>query len=204
MRVLTLLCAALLLTLPALCGCSPLSSKPSTLSVTTDQSELTIAQQVSDARLGIAVFLAADNPEQAGTELLDARRKSIAESHLGDLYTVVGNRLLQDAPQAVAAGRPDSAGRLYRMAREIYPEDRQRQATIVLSLAEIDEKLGQCADQLLKKGLIAYRSGDLAAAVEIWKKIGRFYPDHPPSQVAISTTEQQLRTLENLAAGAEK
>lgn len=200
MRILTTVKAALLLLLLVLCACSPAQLKPAAEPVSSplEPAELTFDQQLSAVRQRVSALLTAGETERAKTALLDARRKKIDERHLAGLYATVTNRLLEDAAQASSAGRLAEAGTLYRQARDIYPQDAQRQATIDMSMAEINAKLESCADQLMTNGLVAYRSGELAAAVEIWKQIDRFHPDHSPSQIAIGTAERQLRTLETM------
>jgi len=200
MRLVTIIKNGLPLIALLICGCSSsyVESWDKTVLSPGYWNRLTIEQQAQETRQQIEQSLARDDVEQAQKSLRDSRRENLAEDLLADLYTVVENRLLHEAEQASTAGHPDRAGRLFRMAQEIYPAGSQLQSTIDLSLDEIAGNIEQCADKLMKSGLIAYRSGELVSAIKIWGKIGRFHPDHSPSQVAIGTAERQLKSLEML------
>jgi acetyl-CoA carboxylase carboxyltransferase component len=50
----------------------------------------------------------------------------------------------------------------------------------------------------MNSGLAVYRAGDLEDAINIWKRIREFLPEHTASKVAISTAEKQLKNLEKL------
>ena len=153
-----------------------------------------------DTQQSIEASLAINNVEKAQRLLLASRRDNIEEKLLSNLYTEVGNRLIQEAEHAAIERRPERAGRLFRMTVDIYPEDTQLKATIRLSRGELNAKIEQCADDLMQKGLIAYRSGELDQAVLVWEEIGQFHPNHAPSLIAISTTKRQLKNLEILTS----
>ncbi len=199
MRVVTCFHYALLLLLLAISGCSSTQLDPlGKMATKIARPAETPAQQ---ARQKIERFLAEGNLVQAQTEILASRHKEVDEISLADLHTEVGNQLLHKAEQTISASQFNKAGRLYRLALDIYPKDAQLQSTLILSRVEISARLEQCADELMKSGLMAYRAGELVTAVGIWKKIDPFYPNHSPSEIAITTAEQQLKNLEKLSPG---
>ena len=156
-------------------------------------------QQAKESRLQIEQSLTRENVENAQKVILYSRQEKVSELLLADLYTEVTNRLLQTAEQERIKGKPDKAGRFYRMAQEIYPEDSRLQSTITLSLDKIDSNIDQCADIIMQEGLIAYRMGDLNRAIKIWQEIAPFHPTHSPSSIASNTARQQLKNLEMLS-----
>ncbi len=156
----------------------------------------TAEQQANKSQQQIKQALVQGDIEQAQRDLLDSRRESVSELFLSDLYTEVTNLLLHSADEARIIDRPERAGRLFRLAHEIYPIDPHLQSTINLTLDEIDTEIEQCADRLMLNGLIAYRAGELDIAIHIWQRISRFHPNHQPSLVATNTARQQLKRLE--------
>lgn len=181
-------------------GCSPVPPSPRQAAVPELAAPAQAPAESADRRVRLQVekFLAADELELAFKAVHEAKGAKIAETLLAELSVEVGNRLLSKAEQAGRTNHFELAGRLYRMALKVLPENPALQSDLALSRAEINGRLLQCADALMKKGLMAYRAGKLVAAVDTWKKIGQFYPDHPPSEVAIVTAEQQLKNLERL------
>jgi len=162
---------------------------------------LPIEHEISSERERVERSLADDNLEKAQKYLADLHHTAGAELRLQDLYTTVINRLLVAAKRADQSDQPEKAGRLFMLARQIYPDRQQLQSTIALSPDEIDNNIQQCANKVMKNGLIAYRSGDLTNAIDIWTDIDRFLPNHKPSLIAVSTARQQLQNLVVLQTG---
>ena len=174
-------------------GCSPVINVPSpVVAVEKDNA-------IQDARKTIERFLAEGSLVKAHDALRDALGGAATETSLEDLYTQVENRLLREAARAEGENHFDTAGRFYRMALGIYPKSSQLRAALVMTEEAIKLKIDECADELMKSGLVAYREGDLAEAVAVWEKIAPFYPDYSPSKVAIKTAKQQIENLERLA-----
>lgn len=152
-----------------------------------------------DARKTIERLLGEGSLVEAHDALRDALRGGTTETSLADVYPQVANRLLAEAARAEGMGLFDAAGKFYRMVLEFYPKSSQLRTALVMTEEAINLKLDECADELMKSGLVAYREGDLAEAVAAWEKITPFYPDYSPSKVAIKTAKQQIETLERLA-----
>lgn len=202
MRVVTLIKSTLLLFSLFICGCtSPhFASWDKTVFSPAYWNKSMSEQQAKESRLQIEQSLTRENIEKAQKVILYSRQEKVSEILLADLYTEVTNRLLQTAEQEKSTDKPGRAGRYYRMAHEIYPVDARLQATISLSLSEIDNNIDQCADKLMENGLAAYRAGELDSAITIWKEISQFHPNHSPSLIATNTARQQLKSLEMLSS----
>lgn len=199
MRILILLRIGLLLLILAISGCSSidlgsLDSLPRLKQEPSRSPEQTVRLQVERA-------LNENRLIQAQLELHSAFQQGIGKNGLSDLAAKVSRQLLQVAEEATAAGDFETAGGHYRQVLEIYPVKTQQDTALPFSATEVNIKLEECADELMKHGLIAYRAGELVAAVDTWRRISSFHPDHGPSRVAISTAEQQLKALEKLAPG---
>lgn len=178
-----------------LVACAPVGAKPTTISDLLH----TLPFWDSEAAPGkLKQQISRDLQEQRPDRALGRIQASCAsgdrESNFTDLYPATINALLD---QAGAAGSdPGQAGRLYRLARQGLPMDVSLQKDIRLSATEIDQKIDQCANELMQLGLKFYRNGQLNAALDIWNQISTFHSEHRPSQIAIKTTRTQMHTLE--------
>jgi len=161
-----------------------------------------VEQQANMTCRKIERALAADNLEQAQKFISDSDLKTRGEMQHNELYATVIKRLLLAAEQARKEEQPKQEGRFFMLAKEIYPTAGRLQSTLDLSLDEIDKNIQRCAEDTMKKGLLAYRSGDLEGAIHIWEEIGQFLPNHPPALIAVRTTRQQLHNLEILTSKA--
>ena len=180
-------------------GCVPLKPQDSQPS----ESVSVKPDPVMQIRARVESALSNDKPLTAQAELLKARQKGVAESSLQDVFVTVQAYLLKKAGTAEETQSFDRAGELYRAAMDVYPKTAEVAALLAVSGDEINAKLLICADELMKRGLMSYREGNLLAAVQDWKKIALFMPDHSPSMVAIETAEQQIANLEKLTPAQE-
>jgi tetratricopeptide (TPR) repeat protein len=173
-------------------GCSAVSNVPDPVAVEKGNA-------TQEARKAIERLLAEGSLTKAHDALRDALGGDATETSLADVYTQVENRLLAEAARAEGEGRFDTAGSFYRMASGLYPKSSQLRTALVMTEEAIKLKINKCAEELMKRGLAAYREGDLAEAVAVWEKIAPFYPEYSPSEVAIKTAKQQIENLEKLA-----
>ena len=194
MRIVTCFHYGLLLLALTISGCT--STRIDSLGKIATKMTRPAETPAEQTRQKVERFLAEGSLIKAQAEILAARGKEVAEISLADLHTEVENRLLQKAEQAGLTSQFDKAGRFYSLALDIYPVNTEIQSTLVRSRDEISTRIEQCADELMKSGLMAYRAGELVDAVDIWKKIDSFYPNHSASETAITTAEQQLKNLE--------
>lgn len=64
-----------------------------------------------------------------------------------------------------------------------------------VSAGQIREKMNFCSDQLMIKGLAAYRAGQMQEAINFWKALLVFNPERTEAEKAIETCSIQLRNL---------
>ena len=64
-----------------------------------------------------------------------------------------------------------------------------------VSVGQIRQKLNFCSDQLMAKGLAAYRAGDMQQAIDFWTALLVFDPERIEAKKAIETSSIQLRNL---------
>lgn len=64
-----------------------------------------------------------------------------------------------------------------------------------VSAGQIRQKMNFCSDQLMVKGLAAYRAGQMQEAINFWKALLAFNPERAEAKKAIETCSIQLRNL---------
>lgn len=192
MRIVTFAGICCLILTVLFSGCSAVIDAPGPVVVEKENA-------IQEPRKTIERLLAEGSLVKAHDALRDAIAGDASETSLADVYEQVENRLLGEAARAEGKGHFDTAGRFYRMALGLYPKSTQLRTVLVMTEEAVKLKIDECADELMKSGLVAYREGDLAEAVAVWEKIAPFYPDYSPSNVAIKTAKQQIESLERLA-----
>ncbi len=75
----------------------------------------------------------------------------------------------------------------------LYP--RNLPALSGVSAGQIRQKMNFCSDQLMIKGLAAYRAGQMQDAINFWKALLVFNPERAEAEKAIETCSIQLRNL---------
>lgn len=123
-----------------------------------------------------------------------------AEEELVEEYGRALKGVLKQADGYREKDLPEKAGPLYRAALECYPKTAAVAARVGTRPAGITAGIETCADQLMERGLAAYRSGDLDQAIKTWQLIHVFAPQHQPSQKALQTAEVQLTNLKKVRA----
>lgn len=192
MRIVTFAGICCLILTVLFSGCSAVIDAPGPVVVEKENA-------IQEPRKTIERLLAEGSLVKAHDVLRDAIAGDASETSLADVYEQVENRLLGEAARAEGEGFFDTAGRFYRMALDLYPKSSQLRTALVMTEEAIKLKIDECADKLMKSGLVAYREGDLAEAVAVWEKIALFYPNYSPSKVAIKTAKRQIENLERLA-----
>jgi hypothetical protein len=149
------------------------------------------------ARQKIRQHLAADNHPAALALVLSS---GLAETALAEEYGLALRGVLKQAEGYQGKDLPEKAGPLYRAALDGYPATPAIAAKVGMRPAGITAGIETCADQLLERGLAAYRSGDLDQAIRTWKLIHVFAPQHQASRKALQTAEVQLANLKKVRA----
>jgi hypothetical protein len=153
------------------------------------------AEEPAVVRQKIRQHLAADNHSAALALVLSS---GLSEAELAEEYGLALKGLLKQATGYLEKDLPEKAGPLYRAALDGYPATPAAAAKAGTRPAGISAGIEACADQLLERGLAAYRGGDLDQAIRTWKLIHVFAPQHQPSLKALRTAEVQLANLKKL------
>jgi tetratricopeptide (TPR) repeat protein len=148
-------------------------------------------------RQKIRQLLAADSYPAALALVLSS---GLSETELAEEYGLALKGLLKKADVYREKDLPEKAGPLYRAALDGYPATPAVAAKAGTRPAGITAGIETCADQLLERGLAAYRSGDLDQAIRTWKLIHVFAPQHQASRKALQTAEVQLANLKKVRA----
>jgi hypothetical protein len=125
-------------------------------------------------------------------------RKGVDEEILGKEYLQAANACLSRADTLIKDGHDSEAGLLLKIVQDSYPQSPKLQGQIAASPAQIKVKIDLCTDKLMAAGLLAYRSGELASAINIWQQVLAFDPHHQAAQNFLQTTQQQLAKLKAL------
>ena len=125
-------------------------------------------------------------------------RKGVDEKVLSKEYLQAANTSLSQADTLMKGGHYSEAALLLRTVLGSYPRSLKLQEQVAASPAQIKVKIDLCSDKLMEAGLLAYRSGELTASVNIWQQILEFDPQHKAAQNSIQTTQQQLSKLKAL------
>lgn len=125
-------------------------------------------------------------------------RKGVDEEVLGKEYLQAANACLSRADTLLKDGQFSEAGFLLKTVHDSYPQSGKLQGQIAASPAQIKVKIDFCTDKLMEAGLLAYRSGELAPAINIWQQVLAVNPQHQAAQNSLHTTRQQLSKLKAL------
>jgi len=124
--------------------------------------------------------------------------RGIGEKDLQEEYLSALNGAIDQGESALTLNNPQQAGQMFRAALNNFPKVAELTRSADLTPAALNEKINLCADKLMENGIIAYRVGNLSQAIEEWKKISSFYPQHQASQKAIQTANIQLVNLKRI------
>lgn len=135
---------------------------------------------------------------RSALNLLRKENKGIPEASLAEEYGRAINGLLGQAERYRETGLPEKAGELLRSAHDGYPKTEAAAEYVNATPAEILARIEECAGELMERGLVAYRAGDLDEAIRMWKTIRAFSPRHQASRKALETAEVQRANLEKV------
>jgi tetratricopeptide (TPR) repeat protein len=110
-------------------------------------------------------------------------------------YTIEINDLIRSAEKYLEKGEFEKSGIAFRNVLDNYPKEQSQRSRIRSSKESIESFIGTCSKELMGQGLLKYRNGNLAGAIETWKKILLFDPDYHDARRAIETASIQLRNI---------
>jgi tetratricopeptide (TPR) repeat protein len=128
----------------------------------------------------------------------DETSKGLDEQVLAKEYLQATNASLVEADILIKQGHYQRAALLFQTVQDSYPLSLELQQQITVSSAQLTEKIDLCTERLMDAGLVAYRSGDFAKAIDSWEQVLKFNPQHLAAQNSIQTTKLQLAKLKAL------
>lgn len=124
--------------------------------------------------------------------------KGVDDQALAEEYLQAANGSLILAESLTSQGYCSKAAILLKTVQDSYPKSLKLQQQIKASPVQIAERIDACTEKLMEAGLVAYRSGEFAAAIDIWQQVIEFNPQHQAAKDSIQTTERQLTNLKAL------
>ena len=136
------------------------------------------------------------------TATIDLIREAIdqgtEEAFLSKEYQQAANGSLVQADVLMEQGHYQSAAHVFKIVQDSYPQSPELQQQITISPAQLADKIDVCAEKLMEKGLVAYRSGAFTTAIDIWQEVLNLNPQHQAAQDSIQTTQMQLAKLKTI------
>jgi len=123
----------------------------------------------------------------------------VPEQVFSSEYLQAANDSLGQAERLMKLGQILKAAVIFKSIQDSYPKTPELQKQVMLSLAQVTEKVDFCAEQLMTAGLVAYRSGEFSAAIDIWQQVLEFMPQHQEAKDSIQTTQLQLSNLKKFS-----
>ena len=124
--------------------------------------------------------------------------QGLTEKSLEEEYLAALNGTIFQADALQKNGSYQEAGRLYREILLAFPRDAELITRASLAPEQAMAGIDTCAEKLMGQGLVAYRSGDLTHAIEIWQGVLTFHPQYEPARTAMDTAKRQLNNLKTM------
>ncbi len=119
------------------------------------------------------------------------------EATFANEYVQAVNVLLREGEQLMAQGNCARAGVIFGHINHYFPQNPELAQRLDQSSVAVTNRLALCADRLMDRGLLLYRSGKLPEAMAVWRQILEFAPDHQARQ-ALETAALQLKNLNEI------
>lgn len=117
----------------------------------------------------------------------------LSESSLAEEYSLALRGGLNYSDETAGKGQFSDCGIYARQLLKLYP--RNLPALSGISAEQIRQRLNSCSDQLMARGLAAYRAGQMQEAIDFWRALLVFNPERTEAKKAIDTCSIQLRNL---------
>jgi tetratricopeptide (TPR) repeat protein len=117
----------------------------------------------------------------------------LSESSLAEEYRLALRGGVHYSEELAGKGQFRESGIYLRQLLSFYPQSLP--AISGISAEEIRQRMNSCSDQLMARGLAAYRAGQMQQAIDFWTELLAFNPERTEAKKAIETCSIQLRNL---------
>jgi tetratricopeptide (TPR) repeat protein len=117
----------------------------------------------------------------------------LSESSLAEEYALALRGGLNYSEELSGKGRFSECGLYARQLLNLYPQNLP--ALPGVSAEQIRQGMNSCSDELMARGLAAYRAGQMQEAINFWSALLVFNPERTEAKKAIDTCSIQLRNL---------
>jgi tetratricopeptide (TPR) repeat protein len=116
-----------------------------------------------------------------------------SESSLAEEYRLALQGGMNYSEELSGKEQFSECGIYSRQLLNLYPHNLSVRSGV--SAEQIRQKLNFCSDQLMARGLAAYRAGEMQQAIDFWTALLVFDPERTEAKNAIETSSTQLRNL---------
>jgi len=117
----------------------------------------------------------------------------LSASSLAEEYSLALRGGMNYSEELSGKGQFRECGIYLRQLLNLYPHSLS--AISGVSAEEIRQRMNTCSDQLMARGLAAYRAGEMQQAIDFWTALLAFNPERSEAKKAIDTCSIQLRNL---------
>lgn len=117
----------------------------------------------------------------------------LSASSLAEEYSLALQGGMNFSAEAEGKGQYSECGIYSRQLLNLYPYSLSAIAGV--SADQVRQRMNSCSDQLMAKGLAAYRVGQMQEAIDNWSALLVFNPERTEAKKAIETCSIQLRNL---------
>lgn len=153
----------------------------------------------SDAqtRQTVRLYLGEQQYTKALKLMSEETQQSVIE-RFSEEFMLAINGSIDQAGSFMQNGQYSEAGMLLKTVMDNYPTDPVLQEKTTKTPEHIANDIYKCTEKMMASGLMAYRSGELSTAIDIWEQVLSIDPEHLAAQDSIQTTRIQLSRLKDL------
>lgn len=106
--------------------------------------------------------------------------------------------LKNSGDEAFKHGRLDEAGRRWSAALRFISHPAEKGKALPFTKADLKAGIDRLSANLMEKGLMEYRKGNLEAAIALWRGILSYDPSHAEAAKSVQTASTQLDNLKKI------
>lgn len=150
-----------------------------------------------------AAALRDGNYEQALDQLALSWKESPDNPAVSRDFAAALEGLKKSGDEALRQGAPDEAGKRWTAALRHVGHPATRGRALSFSRADLKASVDHLSATLMEKGLKEYQTGNLEAAIAVWRSILAYDPANAEAAKSIKTTTTQIENLKKLPPPAK-